>query len=218
MKEGNQKPIFGALLKELRKKAGYKTQEIFANAFGRSLDTIQNWEQGKTWPPVNDFIELCDFFGCDMDYLTGRIEQKTHNMDYLCAETGLSAEAVDALKAIRKGTMGGDDLRIVSEILKSPKLPDLIQSVKDAQWAKDEVVETARVAFNERSDPEDRLIAIDDLPGRLRFLRSFRFEVSEGAASILNEILQIDDTIYLVETKKKILDLDDLKREAEHEH
>ena len=99
----NYKSTFGKRLKSIRKKRGYKTQAALASKLGVSLDTIQNWEQGATWPEMNDFLKMCDTLECDADYLFGRIDKRTHDLDFLSDMTGLSASAVESLHRIKKG-------------------------------------------------------------------------------------------------------------------
>ena len=216
---GNKRPTFGARLKELRKKAGYTTQDDFSEAFGRSLDTVQNWEQDKKYPPMKTFLELCDFLKCDADYLAGRIEQKTHDLTFLCAETGLSPEAIQALAEIKSGPFGGDDMHLVSIILSSAKFKDILRSIKDAKWAGDEVEELARSAFglNKNDPPSERLRAYQELEGAIRMLRACRFEVSEAAASILNKYLGIDEMLLWIQKEQDHFDLKALERAADNE-
>lgn len=77
------------------------TQESFAEAFGVSVDTVKNWEQGRTAPSIDILIELCDFFECDMDYLFGTLDCKTHDMQFIHNKTGLSEEAINELMYIK---------------------------------------------------------------------------------------------------------------------
>ena len=59
------------------------TQESFAESFGVSVDTVKNWEQGRTAPSIDTLIELCDFFECDIDYLFGTLDCKTHDVQFI---------------------------------------------------------------------------------------------------------------------------------------
>ena len=95
---GNNRPNFQSRLKEIRKERGYKKQQDLADALYRSIDTIQNWEQGKTLPTMGDFIELCNFFNCDADYLLGRIDEKTHALASACELTGLEEKTVERVQ------------------------------------------------------------------------------------------------------------------------
>lgn len=79
--------------KRARKEAGY-TQKTFSEAFRVSIDTVKNWEQGRSVPEVCTIEQLCDFFKCDMDYLFNQIKCRTHDAQFICEYTGLSQEAV----------------------------------------------------------------------------------------------------------------------------
>ena len=67
---------FGDRLKKLRKER-YKTQDDFAEAVGKKIETVRNWEQGRALPEMETFFKICDLLDCDLDYLTGRLQQKT---------------------------------------------------------------------------------------------------------------------------------------------
>ena len=100
MIEYNYRRIFGERLKKMRKRNGYKRQQDFADAFSISLETVKNWEQGIRVPEFDQFMRLCDFLGCDLDYLSGRIDEKTHDLQFACDYIGLSSEAVEVLHLI----------------------------------------------------------------------------------------------------------------------
>ena len=100
---------FGKTLKELRKKAGYKTQQDFADNFKFSkgttvtLQSVQGWEQGRQLPTRERQMELADAFGVNLDYLFGTIEEKTHDLQFVCDYTGLSGEAIENLRSEKPG-------------------------------------------------------------------------------------------------------------------
>lgn len=97
---GNKTPNFKAGLKRARKRAGYKTQEEFANGIKKSIETVRNWEQGKTKPSLDDFIQLCEDLSCDADYLLDNLDEQTHDIDFICKYTGLSSDAVNYLQVM----------------------------------------------------------------------------------------------------------------------
>lgn len=93
-------------LKRARKEKGL-TQMDFSKMFKIdntpvSITTVRNWEQGRTYPEAKTLEALCDFYQCDMDYLFGRIDCKTHDTQFISDYTGLSEEAIDKLKELRK--------------------------------------------------------------------------------------------------------------------
>ena len=86
--------------KELRKSehgGSRQTQEQFAEAFGVSLDTVRNWEQGRTMPPADKLCELSDYYGCSIDYILGRIECETIDRQRIQDLTHLSNKAIKAI-------------------------------------------------------------------------------------------------------------------------
>lgn len=100
---------FGKRLKELRKKAGYKTQQDFADNFKFpdqtivSLQTVQSWEQGRQLPTSERQLYFCKVFNCNLDYLLGTIKEQTHDLQFVCDYTGLSGEAIENLRSERPG-------------------------------------------------------------------------------------------------------------------
>ena len=97
-------------LKRARIKSGFKTQQALTDAllkakFNVTLDTVQNWEQGKSSPSMETLLKLCDFFGCSADYLLGRIEEKNHDLAFICEYTGLSEESITNLDKLNVTTL-----------------------------------------------------------------------------------------------------------------
>lgn len=87
---------FGSRLKKERK-ARYATQQEFADAIGASVESVRNWEQGWILPEVGTLFRICDLLDCDLDYLIGRLEQKTHDETFIHNYTGLSEDAIKTL-------------------------------------------------------------------------------------------------------------------------
>ena len=140
----NLKRTFGDRLKHERKKFDMR-QEDLANRLGMTTATIRNWEQGRTWPEMPDFIKLCELLECDADYLAGRIEQKTHDLNYLCTLTGLSertascilgepeiAEALNSLDQDELNTFATALNNVVGQIEASISLLD--EDGQERQW------------------------------------------------------------------------------------
>ena len=90
---------FSDRFKALRK-SKYKNVEDFIKAFDYANDmyltkrAVNHWEQGDSIPEVYTLIKLCDFFGCDLDYLFCRIDTTTHAIEVIEKETGLSVPAI----------------------------------------------------------------------------------------------------------------------------
>ena len=88
------KKIFGERLKEMRKRAGIRTQQEFSELVEKNIKTIQNWEQGVALPEMIDLLNICNMLNCDMDYLFGRINSTTHDLKYISDETGVSEDGI----------------------------------------------------------------------------------------------------------------------------
>ena len=56
---------FSKKLKDLRLKAGYSQKEVYEH-FGIPQSTFSSWEVGKSEPPGDMLIKLCQFYKCDM--------------------------------------------------------------------------------------------------------------------------------------------------------
>jgi transcriptional regulator with XRE-family HTH domain len=97
------------------RKAKYKTQRSFADAYKEKygtirkaknseedsdmFGTIQSWEQGKTLPDANALSNICDLLDCDADFLLGRIPSRTHDLNDVRNYTGLPESAALQLHA-----------------------------------------------------------------------------------------------------------------------
>ena len=60
----------GKRIRDERQKAGYTSQEKFAEKFslsGSSRQKIGKWENGKSLPSLDDFLIMCDLFQCQSD-------------------------------------------------------------------------------------------------------------------------------------------------------
>lgn len=56
---------------EFKKYACCKSQESLAEKIGVRRQAIIDWENGNTFPSINNIIELCSAFDCSIDYLLG---------------------------------------------------------------------------------------------------------------------------------------------------
>ena len=52
-----------------RKRAGYATQRRFAEAFGASRRTVEDWERGACCPSVLTAAKVAEFLECSLDDL-----------------------------------------------------------------------------------------------------------------------------------------------------
>ena len=89
-------------VKSLRGKRGtdgYVSNEVIANIVGYSTKQVNSWfnKEQTTDIPLPCLIEISNLLKCDVDYLLGRIDQKTKEVTDICDATSLSEEAVSFL-------------------------------------------------------------------------------------------------------------------------
>lgn len=61
---------FGARLRALREALGLSQSELAARC-GLNIDSVQNWEQGRTEPRLSALIQLAQGLGVSLDQLAG---------------------------------------------------------------------------------------------------------------------------------------------------
>ena len=93
--------IFADRLAEERKKRKL-TQQKLAELLGKETATVSSWEQHRVTPPFEMMVEISNLFNCDLDYFTGRIDERTHDVHAVCEMTGLSEEAVVKLVGMKR--------------------------------------------------------------------------------------------------------------------
>lgn len=123
------KDCFKVRLKEQRKKV-YKRQEDFADALHTKVETVRNWEQGRTVPETGTLIEICLLLNCDLDYLIGRIDYKTHDVQFIHDQTGLSQSAIEQLqKWNMKEDKDNNWAQNISDFIVHDSFPELMNEV-----------------------------------------------------------------------------------------
>lgn len=66
--------MIGKRMKQVRKMRGY-TQEDIANKLSVSVSAVKKWEQDKTDPNTDLFIQLADYLNVSLDYLLNRSDE-----------------------------------------------------------------------------------------------------------------------------------------------
>ena len=97
-------------IKNLR---GGLSRKKFEEEYDIPEDSVYDWEKRGKMPQLSNLIDLCNKFGCDLDYLTGRIKAKTHDADFVMQYTGLSEDAVNALHE-----MSAEDTAIIDAFIR----------------------------------------------------------------------------------------------------
>lgn len=118
-------------LKRARKAAGL-TQTALANELGVHDKTIKNWEQGISAPTLEALINLSQFYDCDLDYLTGRIDCKTHDLQFIQDYIGLSENSIKMLHDYHVSKTDGQNClpTYISNIMDHPDSSVLLHHIK----------------------------------------------------------------------------------------
>ena len=111
---------------EARPKDQWITQADLAEKMGKSEKTIMNWEQGQSTPSVHELMKLAKIYGCDMDYLTGRLDQKTHDIHFIHDQTGLSEKAIEKLLKIGFTDRATGNAQALSFLIEDPDFSYLL--------------------------------------------------------------------------------------------
>ena len=108
------------------------TQEDLAEKMGVSLKTIMNWEQGQAIPSLEKLSEMADLYHYDLDYLTGRMKLKTHDLQFIHDQTGLSEKAIEKLqRLVPDWDQIEKDMREQAPEISEEKIHDSIQRQRE---------------------------------------------------------------------------------------
>jgi len=114
-------------IKKLRKEHGYKSQYAFAQALHVHEKTVQYWETVKSVPELDSLIMISKLFNVDLDYLTEKIQEPTHDLQFICDNTGLSVDAVMALNHLNQ--VDPDMLKTLSQVICTRLFPKLLHAL-----------------------------------------------------------------------------------------
>ncbi|WP_379134598.1 helix-turn-helix domain-containing protein [Paenibacillus sp. sgz500958] len=91
---------------------GY-TQESFAHALNKKYSTkftqktISRWvnlgdaKNGiKSFPDFENMVQVADFFGVDVGYLTGETDEDSFSLEKACTYMGLNGEAINVIREL----------------------------------------------------------------------------------------------------------------------
>ena len=122
-----RKELIGERIRYERKTLGL-SQERFAEELDRERALIGRWERGERLPSLEDLINMCELFQCEVGYLLCEegYENKTRTVTDICKSTGLSEEAVKLLIEDRERLAKLDKTRslvleVVERIIKNER-------------------------------------------------------------------------------------------------
>ena len=105
-------------LKKARKAANLTQQQLADSLTPTvSLKTVMNWEQGIVCPDLETIIQIADLLHCDIDFLTGRIQCQTHDLQFIHDVTGLSESAIMKLSRFQRDNKAHARADIVSILI-----------------------------------------------------------------------------------------------------
>ena len=78
------------------------TQKDLARLLNIGTATISSWEQRRANPPFETLMRLSEILDCDLDYLTGKLTESTHDIQFIHDQTGLSETAILKLMSLKK--------------------------------------------------------------------------------------------------------------------
>lgn len=120
-------------LKRARKKAGLTQIELSEKLktlgipdIPDTVETVRNWEQGRSKPTVGTLLQLTKFYDCDLDYLTKRIDCKTHDLQFIHDQTGLSEDAIKKLQKIAFKNRATGNSQALSFMIEDPDFEYLL--------------------------------------------------------------------------------------------
>ena len=79
-------------MKELRLKAGFKTQEELAERIGETKRRVGAWERKETQITLADAVRLCDALECSPNDLCGWYEDHPKEQGLTCDESSMLAD------------------------------------------------------------------------------------------------------------------------------
>ena len=74
----------------------------FAAMIGVNRNTVKNWEAGKTYPDMPEFLSICQKCNIEADYLLGNIKYEQRVIDDFISYSGLNLEAIRKLRRIHR--------------------------------------------------------------------------------------------------------------------
>lgn len=168
-------------LKELRQSQGLSQGE-FADKIGATRTSVFNWENEKTPPDLYWLLQICERFDCDLDYLTGRIDEKTHGKTYICNQLGLPEAVVDKLIGWKRWSFLREPL---TSLLNSDAFLDLLQAYHSYMLLVEGLKEKESYSSGFRTRTDGKIII-----SREEAIQHFKGQVAGILSGILEKMYQ----------------------------
>ena len=193
----NRLPVFTRRFRELQ---GERSNTEFADFLGLSRQTVGFYCNGDRLPDVITLMQIAEKCNVSTDYLLGRSDAKTadKNIQLACETTGLSVEAINALK-FDSGQKKNRDIFAFEDFL--------IRELYVSFWAlrlRDCVRNVVQV---QSLQPKLGLDIVTDQSDFFRWKAMREFEESfnkaiEQFASLYSDDMKITDTNAYLEARK----------------
>jgi len=146
----------GRIIREERKKLGW-TQDKLGEILYISGKQISNYEKGSPLPSLETMLKLAELFNCELGYLLGEesYSNRTRLNTSICESLGLSAKAVDSLRAAtHKGLTQTlpERQQAISRFFESPFIGDFFDCLVDAVSVSDRITKHADTVFQNLVD------------------------------------------------------------------
>lgn len=122
--------VFKDRLSELMENREINQREL-ADEIGISKQTISFYVHGKRLPDIDNFSLICDFFNVSADYMLGKTESKSKDMEVstIHKKTGLSDEAIIILSKLQN--KNSELLPLLSRIIEQESINMDLEDDKD---------------------------------------------------------------------------------------
>lgn len=140
--DNNLSVLIGKRLRKLREERKL-TRKALAEKYNATIPddtiseaTIKNYELGSIYKPSVAFLNnFCEVFGCDLDFLVGRIDNTTHYHKFYQERLGLSEQAADYYLQLHNDLPGFD--RLFNHLLQDDDFHQLFIDLLEAEnWKK----------------------------------------------------------------------------------
>ncbi|MEL7610624.1 MAG: helix-turn-helix transcriptional regulator [Bacillota bacterium] len=194
--------LFNERLKELKETSG-KTQATIAADLQITSQAFSYYINGRE-PNYDLLIKIADYFGTTTDYLLGRSNMPTFDMEYIHEATGLGHQAIAALVQLKKDLEGWNE---ETESNYKALLKQAIETIADA--GVNIMTPDAMDAFEEICDENEDLLP-SALRDQLRVLENaaINFAYAYTTLRVLNRIIRnVDEDPYAVKFIKDVYDV-----------
>lgn len=117
----------GANITEMRNNLGI-TQDRLSDLLKVSRKTVSNWETGDKRPSLDNLSALCDVFHCDIEYLLGKRDFPTKEIEVVCTYTGMSQKTI---KKIHHAALQDEKENYIDTFKLNSFLSDLLDNYPD---------------------------------------------------------------------------------------